>query len=140
MRLARASDAQLESATRPALPSTDELASRMAARMKAAAPTMATEVAEGVAAAQAQAGHDLALQLASAELHFVSSVAHRPLGDQVARYLSLHFLEETLRGETPESVPESRDLQQAIHRIAQPSVETRLSQKRLAKDDREDIT
>ena len=70
MRLARASDAQLESATQPALPSKDELASRMTARMKAAAPTMATELAEGVAAAQAQAGHDLALQLARADLRF----------------------------------------------------------------------
>ena len=80
------------------------------------------------------------MKAASAELHFVSSVAHRPLGDRVARYLSLHFLEETLRGATPENVPQSRDLQQAIHRIAQPSTETRLSQKRLEKVDREEVT
>lgn len=68
MGLARASDTQLESATQPALPSTDELASRMADRMKAAAPTMPREVAEGAAAAQARAGHALAFRLARSEL------------------------------------------------------------------------
>jgi len=67
-RLARASDGSLESATQPALPSTDELASRIAARMSAAAPTMATEAAAGAAAALAQAGHETALKLARAEL------------------------------------------------------------------------
>jgi hypothetical protein len=66
--LARASDAQLESATQPALPPTDELASRMAARMSAAAPTMATDVAAGAAAALAQTGHETAVKLARAEL------------------------------------------------------------------------
>lgn len=80
------------------------------------------------------------MKAASAELHFVSSVAHRPVGDRVARYLSLHFLEESLRGSTPTVVPQSRDLQQAIRRIAQPSSETRLSQKRLERDDREEVT
>lgn len=68
MRLARASDASLESATEPALPSADELASRMAVRMSAATPTMATEVAIGIAAALAQAGHETAVRLARAEL------------------------------------------------------------------------
>lgn len=80
------------------------------------------------------------MKAASAELHFVSSVAHRPLGDRVARYLSLHFLEESLRGSAPTVVPQSRELQQAIRRIAQPSSETRLSQKRLEKQDREEVT
>ena len=80
------------------------------------------------------------MRAASAELHFVSSVAHRPLGDRVARYLSLHFLEESLRGSDPTVVPQSRELQQAIRRIAQPSSETRLSQKRLEKQDREEVT
>lgn len=67
--LARASEASLESATQPALPSTDELASRMAARIGAAAPKMATDVVAGTAVALAQAGHDTALKLARAELH-----------------------------------------------------------------------
>ena len=80
------------------------------------------------------------MKAASAELHFVSSLPHRPLGDQVARYLSLYFLQETLRGSTPENVPQSRTLQQAVQRIAQPSADTRLSQKRLEKEDREEIT
>lgn len=43
---------------------------RMAARMKAAVPTMPTEVADGAAAAQAQAAHELALKLARSELRF----------------------------------------------------------------------
>jgi hypothetical protein len=82
------------------------------------------------------------MRAASAELHFVPSVPNRPLGEKVARYLSLHFLEEALRGEVPPEVPKTRDLKNAIRRIAQPSKDThtRLSQKRLAQTDLEDVT
>lgn len=68
MRLARASDASLESATQPALPTTDELASRMARRIGAAAPKMSTDIVAGTAAALAQAGHETAVRLARKEL------------------------------------------------------------------------
>ena len=67
-RLASAADAQLESATQPALPSAQELTSRMAARLGEAAPTMAPDVAAGAAAALAQLGRDTAVRLARAEL------------------------------------------------------------------------
>lgn len=67
-RLASAADAQLESATQPALPSAQELASRMAARLSEAALAMAPDVAAGTASALAQLGHDTAVRLARSEL------------------------------------------------------------------------
>lgn len=67
-RLASAADAELESATQPALPSAQELTLRMAARMREAAPKMAPDVASGAVSALAQLGHDTAVKLARAEL------------------------------------------------------------------------
>lgn len=69
-RLARAGEAQLESATQPALPSTETLAARMASRLAAAAPGMSAEVAGGVAAALAQAGHAAAVKLGREQMRF----------------------------------------------------------------------
>lgn len=68
LRMARASTASLESATQSALPSTEELASRMATRIGAAAAKMPTDVLASTAAALAQAGHETAEKLARAEL------------------------------------------------------------------------
>lgn len=66
-RLASAADAQLESATQPALPSVQELASRMATRLSEAALAMVPNVAAGTASALAQLGHDTAVRLARSE-------------------------------------------------------------------------
>jgi hypothetical protein len=72
----------------------------------------------------------------SAEMHFKPAIEGKPLGEQIARYLSLHLLEQSLRGEEIE-VPKPQQLHAAVQRIANPTPETRVLQKPLAATDRE---
>lgn len=69
-RMALASDAQLESASQPTMPSEEALATCMAARMGAAAPQMAPDVVAGAASALAQLGHTTAVKLAHDQLRY----------------------------------------------------------------------
>lgn len=75
----------------------------------------------------------------SAELHFVPNVEGRPLGDRVARYLAIYFLQQSLRGEKPPEVGLSRALQHALRTIARPTESTTLKQKRLSQAEPEDV-
>jgi len=79
------------------------------------------------------------MRAASAELHFVPAVEGRPLGDRVARYLAIYFLQQALIGEKPPEVALSRQLHQALKTIARPTESTTLQQKRLSHDEREDV-
>lgn len=75
----------------------------------------------------------------SAELHFAPKVEGKPLGDRVARYLSIYFLQQSLIGEKPPEVALSRNLSQALRTIARPTESTTLKQKRLASIEREEV-
>ena len=75
----------------------------------------------------------------SAELHFVPTVKGRPLGDRVARYLAIYFLQQSLIGERPAEVALSRDLHEALRTIARPTEATTLKQKRLSRVESEDV-
>jgi hypothetical protein len=69
-RMALASEAQVESASQPKMPSVADLATSMAARMGDAAPHMAPDVIAGDASALAQLGHTTAFKLAHDQLRY----------------------------------------------------------------------
>jgi hypothetical protein len=76
---------------------------------------------------------------ASAELHFVPNIQGRPLGERVARYLAIYFLQQSLSGNKPPEVALSEQLHQALRTIARPTESTTLQQKKLSEVEREDV-
>lgn len=79
------------------------------------------------------------LRAASAEFHFVAAVKGKSVGERVARYLSLRFIEEALRGDRNQELASSRELRAAIQKLAQPAPATTLKQKRLSETEREEV-
>jgi len=75
----------------------------------------------------------------SAELHFAPKVEGKPLGDRVARYLSIYFLQQSLKGQKPPEVALSKSLRDALRAIAKPTEATTLKQKSLESADREEV-
>ncbi|WP_047602726.1 trypsin-like serine peptidase [Pseudomonas putida] len=69
-RMARAGEAQVESASQPKMPPVADLATSMAARMGAAAPHLNPDVVAGDASALATLGHTTAVRLAHDQLRY----------------------------------------------------------------------
>lgn len=76
----------------------------------------------------------------SANFKFVPSVDTRSRSERVARYISLFYLQETLKGSRPDLLEESPELAKAAKTILEPAPETELSHTTLSDRTTEPLT